>query len=132
MTTSLQKQKAMDIAMPIHGQSEPVGESRTMTVCLGKDNKVMWYLGMPENPLVKPQLVDYSKAGLRAALIKTEKDIAKSTGKSMIVILKPSSHSVYGNVVNAIDELNITNVSSYAVAEISPKDIDMLKQKNAY
>ena len=50
----------------------------------------------------------------------------------MAVILKPSPHSVYGNLVNAIDEMNITSVASYAVAEISHKDIDMLKQQNAY
>jgi hypothetical protein len=50
----------------------------------------------------------------------------------MIVILKPSEHSVYDNLVNAIDELNIGNVSSYAIADISPKDIEMLKAKGIY
>ena len=48
------------------------------------------------------------------------------------VILKPSQHSLYDNLVNAIDELNITNITSYAIADISSKDIDMMKQKGAY
>ena len=49
-----------------------------------------------------------------------------------MVILKPSAHSIYDNLVNSLDELNITSVASYAIADISPKDIEMLKQKNAY
>jgi hypothetical protein len=50
----------------------------------------------------------------------------------MMVVVKPSSHSVYANMVAAIDELNITGTESYAIADISPKDIDLLKQQNAY
>ena len=133
LTTTLQKQKAMAVTMPVKGpQDAGYAESRTMTICLGKNNQVLWYLGLPDKPLTKPQLVNYSKTGLRAALINTEKEVAKKTGKSMLVILKPSSHSIYNNFVNAIDELNIASVSTYAVADISPKDIDMLKQQNAY
>ena len=103
-----------------------------MTICLGKNNQVLWYLGLPDKPLTQSQLVNYSKTGLRAALLNTEKDVARKTGETMLVILKPSSHSIYDNFVNAVDELNIASVSTYAIAEISPKDIDMLKQKNAY
>lgn len=133
LTTSLTKPKAMDVAMPVKGS--PPGAyaaSRTMTICLGKNNQVMWYLGLPDNPLVKPTLVNYSKNGLRAAIINTEKSVQKATGKSLIVILKPSAHSIYNNLVASLDELNITSVSSYAITDISPKDIEMLQQNNAY
>jgi biopolymer transport protein ExbD len=132
MATSLAKPKAMDLAMPVGNQSEPVPETRTMTICLGNNNQVLWYMGMPERPLTAPQLVNFSKAGLRATLVNTSKGIFKKTGKPMIVVLKPSAHSVYSNFVAALDELNITNIQSYAVAQISPKDIDMLKQQKAF
>lgn len=69
MATSLAKPKAMDLAMPVKGPSEPVPESRTMTICLGNNNHALWYTGMPEKPLTTPQLVDFGKAGLRAALL---------------------------------------------------------------
>jgi len=133
MATSLAKPKAMSLAMPIpESPPEPVSDLRTMSVCLGKDNKVMWYMGMPEKPLTKPQLVDYSKKGLRAALMAKSKEILRSSRKPLIVILKPSDHSVYSNFVAALDEFNISNIQTYAVANITPNDIDMLKQQGAF
>jgi biopolymer transport protein ExbD len=133
LTTSLTKPKAMDIAMPVPDTPPgAVPETRTMTICLGKNNKILCYHGLPDKPLEQPEIVNYSKTGLRTAIHNMSQKILKATGKSMIVILKPSSHSIYDNLVNAIDELNIGNVPSYAIADISPKDIDMLKQKDAY
>ena len=132
MTTTLAKPKAMDLAMPIKGPASASPESRTMTICIGKDNQVLWYMGMPEKPLTSPQLVNFSKTGLRAALINTSKGVFERSGKPLIVILKPSSHSVYSDFVTALDELNITNIQSYSVADISPKDIDLLKQQKAF
>lgn len=133
MTTSLAKPKAMDLTMPVKGgPPEAVSELSTMSVCLGKDNKVIWYIGMPEKPLTPPQLVSFSKTGLRAALIAQSKDIMKSLHKPIFVILKPSDHSVYSSFVAALDEFNITNIQSYAVADITPKDVDMLKQQGAF
>jgi len=133
MATSLAKPKAMDLAMPDpENHPEGVPETRTMSVCLGKDNKVMWYMGMPENPLTAPQVVDFSKTGLRAALVAKRKEVLEDSGKPLIVILKPDQHSAYSDFVTALDELSITNIQSYAVADITPKDIDMLKQQGAF
>ncbi|HJP64589.1 MAG TPA: biopolymer transporter ExbD [Mucilaginibacter sp.] len=131
LTTSLNQPKRMDLTMPV-GPAGPVGESSTMTICLGKYNKVLCYLGMPERPLSTPVLVDYGKTGLRQTITNMKDKIFKSTGKPMMVVLKPSNHSLYDNLINTLDELNIANVPSYAIADISSKDIDMLKQKNAY
>jgi biopolymer transport protein ExbD len=132
LTTTFQKQKVMELNMPPAMPPEPVGMSSTMTVCLGKYNKALYYLGMPQKPLTVPAIVDYSKNGLRKAIIETGQKVYKATGKHLMVILKPSGHSVYANLVAALDELNITGVPSYAIVDISSKEIDMLKQKNAY
>jgi len=133
LTTSLIKPKAMDVSMPVK-DTPPGGyaASRTMTICLGKNNQAVWYVGLPDQPIVQPTIVNYSKTGLRMAIANTSKDILKKTGKTIIVIVKPSSLSLYDNLVNTLDELNIASVPSYAIADISPKDIHMLKQKNAY
>ena len=133
MATSLAKPKAMSLAMPIpESPPEPVSDLRTMSVCLGKDNKVMWYMGMPEKPLTTPKIVDFSKAGLRTVLVAKSKEVKQASGKMLIVILKPDEHSVYSNFVTALDELNITGIQSYAVANITPNDINMLKQQGAF
>ncbi len=131
LTTSLAKPRAMPIAMPV-GQTGGVAASTTMTVCLGTNNQALWYRGMTERPLTAPQIVGYGKDGLRRAIVDAGKQILKATGKQMMVIVRPSAHSKYADLVAAIDELNITAVKYYAIADISPKDIEMLKQEKAY
>ncbi|WP_345955661.1 biopolymer transporter ExbD [Mucilaginibacter sp. PAMB04168] len=130
LTTTLTKPRAMDLAMPVDGPSDPVPQSRTVTLCLGKDNKVLLYQGMPEK--ATPSVLDFSKNGLRKALLDVKERIYAATGKDVVVLVKPSNHSVYGNLVNTLDELNISQNSRYAIVDISAQDIDMLKKQSIY
>jgi biopolymer transport protein ExbD len=131
LTTSLMKQKAMPLAMPADGPPGPVPETRTMTICLGKNNQALWYIGMADKPLTTPKIVRYGK-DLQTTILENGKQIARTSGKEMIVLVKPSVHSVYENLVETIDELNIANVSTYAIAAVLPKDADLLKAKGIY
>ncbi|WP_259070760.1 ExbD/TolR family protein [Mucilaginibacter sp. X4EP1] len=131
LTTSLQKPHVMPVVMPVKGPDGFVPESRTMTFCLGKNNHVLWYMGMADHPLTQPRLIGYGK-DMRKVILDNARLIQSSTGKGIIVLVKPAEHSVYENLVNTLDELNITNVPTYAIAAISPKDIDLLKQKGVY
>jgi biopolymer transport protein ExbD len=131
MTTTLTKPKAMDVTMPV-GYSEPVPQSRTMTICLGKNNQAMYYLGTAEKPLIAATLTNYSNSGLRKAILNTRRYVQQTTGKSMIVVIKPAEHSIYENLVNTLDEMTITGVQQYAIADIAPKDISLLKDRQAY
>src|ERR1700744_2730124 len=72
LTTTLQKPKAMALTMPDSSNPEhttPYPESRTMTVLLGSHNKVEWYMGMPDHPLVAPTVTNFGKTGIMNALI---------------------------------------------------------------
>ncbi|MGN8071790.1 ExbD/TolR family protein [Mucilaginibacter sp. 22184] len=131
MTTTLAKPKAMDLAMPV-GSGDAVPASRSLTVCLGKNNQLMYYQGELKKPLIAPAITGFNKDGIRKVLFETAKVIYNKTSKSMIVLVKPSDHSVYSNLVNVLDELTITNVPSYAIVDIDPHDTDMLKQKGIY
>jgi biopolymer transport protein ExbD len=131
LTTTLSKPKAMDLSMPV-GDSEPVAQSRTMTICLGKNNQAMYYLGTAEKPLIAARLTNYSSNGLRKAIFETRKYVQQTTGKSMLVVIKPAEHSIYENLVNTLDEMTITNVQQFAIADIAPKDISLLKDRQAY
>jgi biopolymer transport protein ExbD len=132
LTTTLSKPKAMDLAMPDgpDGPNEPVSGKRTLTVCLGKDNKALLYTGLTQN--AQPQVVNYSKAGLRQALLEKQKAIHDATGKDMIVLVKPSAHSIYSNLVDALDELHITKNERFAIVDITPGDVDLLKKQALY
>src|SRR5579863_1945027 len=92
LATSLSKPKALSLALPVKGPAQARPESRTMTICLGKNNLVLWYMGMPERPLSVPRLIDFGKNGLRATLLSTNKQVLQRSGKPLIVILKPSAH----------------------------------------
>jgi biopolymer transport protein ExbD len=131
LTTTLSKPKAMPLAMPDDGpEVGQVSDKRTVTLCLGSNNKVMWYQGLTEH--ASPTVVDFTKAGLRKVLIETSNNILAGTGKDMIVLVKPSDRSIYANLVDAIDELNITNNDRYAIVNISHEDLDLLKANAIY
>lgn len=131
LTTTLSKPKAMPLAMPDDGEERgEVSDKRTVTLCLGSNNKVMWYQGLAEK--ASPAVVNFTQAGLRKVLIEARNKIRTATGKDMIVLVKPSDHSIYANLVDAIDELNITNNDRYAIVNISGEDVSLLKQKAIY
>lgn len=130
MTTTLAKPKAMDLAMPDDGgDGMPVPASRTLTVVLGKSNKAMYFLGELKNPIIAPSVTDFSANGIRKAIMETNKKVHDSSGKSMIVLVKPSDKSQYSNLVSTLDELAITGIQQYAIVDIMPADVDALKQK---
>ena len=133
LTTTLSKPKAIPLTMPDkHGENVGfVAASSTMTICLGKSNQAMWYLGLADKPLIAPTLTNYGN-DLNKVILSTAKRVQAATGHSLMVIIKPSAKSIYKNLVSTIDELNITQTSSYAIADIAPKDIDLLKQKGIY
>jgi biopolymer transport protein ExbD len=134
LTTTLSKTKAMDVAMPDDSGERglPVPASRSFTICLGKNNQVMYYLGELKNPVIAPTVTGFNNNGIRHAILETSKKVFDKTGKSMIVLVKPSDHSVYNNLVNTLDELNITKIPSYAIVTIDGHDTDALKQKGVY
>jgi biopolymer transport protein ExbD len=131
LTTSLAKPRAMEVAMPADVTPGAVPLSRSMTICLGKNNQVLYYLGMADKPLTGPKLTS-SADGIRKAIIETQKQVLATTGKSLIVLVKPDKNSIYSNLVDALDELNITGVQTYAIVNIDAKDIGLMKKQDVY
>ena len=135
-TTTLQKPKAMDLAMPDKDENKeirlPVPASRTMTVLLGSHNKVEWYIGESTNFLSPPTVESFGKAGIRKSLIEKGKEILQASGKPMIVLVSPSSKSTYADMFTMMDELNIVNNEQRAIVDITPTQIELLKRDNIY
>jgi biopolymer transport protein ExbD len=135
-TTTLQKPKAMDLAMPdnsVKTQQLPIAASRSMTLLLGSHNKLEWYMG--EAGKSAPTVDNYGKDGLRKALIENAKKVADTHNadeKLMEVVIKPSDKSTYENLVATLDEMSITNIKIYAIVPITQIEIDDLKKNNIY
>lgn len=137
LTTTLQKPKAMDLTMPDQQDKEEkvemdVAESRTMTILIGKNNKVEWYIGQLLKPVAGPTIDGFGKNGLRKTLLEKSAEIKRTSGKDMIVIIKPSSKSTYENVVSVMDELNIVGNQIRAIQDISQDDIGLLTAHGLY
>lgn len=135
LTTTLQKPKAMDLTMPDKDKNNEdaqldVAASRTMTLLLGSDNQLEWYVGEPGK--TAPTKDTYGKNGLRKTLMEKSKEIKETTGKDMIVLIKPSDKSNYNNVVTVMDELNIINNQIRAIVKILPMEVDLLKRDGLY
>jgi biopolymer transport protein ExbD len=137
LTTTLNKPKAMDLIMPDKDQKtnlqEPVPETRSMTILLGKDHKLEWFIGQIQKPLTPPTVDNFGKDGIRKVLLDESKRIREASGgKPMIVLVKPSDKSVYGDMVNIMDELNIANIDIRAIVDITQSDINLLQRDNLY
>ncbi|MBM3405308.1 MAG: biopolymer transporter ExbD [Bacteroidetes bacterium] len=57
----------------------------------------------------------------------TIKEMKKADKKGPIVLIKANDLAKYKDIVNIIDEMAICNIASYAVVDISPVELEMLK-----
>lgn len=136
MATTLAKPKAMDTYWPDKSKKEiqlPVPESRTMTVLLGNNHQLEWFVGAPG--ATPPTVDNFGKNGIRKTLIENNKKIeATHAGPDnyMILLIKASDKATYKDFVNIMDEISITQVKSYAVVAITPAEIALLKKDGLY
>ena len=138
LTTSLNKPQSMDLGMPDkQKKDEPkdemlVADNRSLTVLLGENDKVKWYLGQFATPLAGPELVTYGKDGIRKELLTRVKSVIAETGdpkKGLIVIIKPSKKSTYRNLVDILDEMAICKVKTYAIVDITKEEVALLDKE---
>ena len=112
LTTSLSKPIAMDIAKPDKDEKNEqrleLRASQTMTILLGKNNKVAWYMG--EAGKSQPSIEGFGQ--IRQSIMANKKKVQAASGKSIIMVIKPTSGSTYKNFVDIMDELNIAKITT--------------------
>jgi biopolymer transport protein ExbD len=135
LTTSMNKPGAFGLNMPDSNVPKPpliIPESRTLTLCIGSNHQVLYYLGMTEKPLTEPKLCSFDKDGVRKAILDMQALVLKNTGKSMMVLIKPSDKSQYVDLVNTLDEMKITGIEIFPIETIGNKEVAFLQQKKVY
>jgi len=136
MTTTLAKPKAMDMFMPDKSKPDvqlPVPETRTMTVWLGANDKIEWFVGKPGGS--QPTIDNFGKDGIRKSLVEQNKKIKEThqgPDNDMIVLVKASDHATYKDFVNMLDELNIAGITRYGVVDITAPEVAQLKKDGNY
>lgn len=128
LATTMNKPKAMEVNKPekLEDKDEepPIKMSKTLTMMLGDNNKIYWYVA-PDNADVDGNLVldsvDYSPTGLRKLIKRRQKEVAEQWGEKQkddfFVMIKPLPGSKLKNTVDALDEMTICDVKRYAILE---------------
>jgi biopolymer transport protein ExbD len=142
LTTTLSKPQSMPLALPDKTPPDEiekpikVDENRTLTVLLGDNDKMIYYMGLLEKPIAGPKDIAYGKDGIRKELLKRKKTVLEystALGKpknGIIVIIKPSKKSNYRNLVDILDEMAIVGVETNAIVnEFSPEETKLLEGK---
>jgi len=144
LTTTLSKPQSMPLAMPDKSlPNEPdknmkVPEHRTMTILIGKDNTLAWYMGFFNTPIVPVTQDKFGKDGIRKVLLQrvaAAKEAAKKEGnpdEGLIVNIKASDEANYKNLVDILDEMAITDPQLYAIGDITEPEIEKLKELGMY
>lgn len=144
LTTTLSKPQSMDLAMP-DKDIDPTEDQtetpawRTLTVVLGSDDKIAYYIGAIDNPQEEswePKITSYGKNGIRQIILDKSKEVkARVTNpekEALVILIKPSNKSNYKNFVDILDEMAITQEKRYAVMDMTDEDVEMLIEKGAY
>ena len=159
LCTSLSKPQTMEISMPTKDTQEDmqtkVAASRAITLLLGEDDKVYYYLGEPNyQDYTSLKETTYTPDGLRAVLLarnanvvarinelkkkkldgeiteeefKTQSTEIKKDENAPVVSIKGTDESTYKNLIDALDEMQICNISRYAIVPKAEGDLWLIK-----
>jgi len=141
LTTTLSKPQSMPLAMPDKDVEKPkedimkIPEDRMMTILVGKDNRLLWYMGQLASPRMQPTEAAFGKNGIRKEILKNTayaKKFAAKPDEGLIVNIKASDAASYKNLVDILDEMAINKVQLYAIGDITPEEVTLLKDKGLY
>lgn len=111
-------------------------ETRTITILLDKDDKMIVYSGLLAYPLESPKEIKYGKDGIRKELSNKNKAVLEYSAKygkpnrGAIVIIKPSKKSNYKNLVDILDEMKIADIQTYVIVnDYTPEETKLLAAK---
>ncbi len=124
------------------------------------DKIVYYFIDAKSGEPLTPEVTNYSAGGVRAMLLRENKkrnpvldsipiykemlnnrkikedqyksyvsDI-KAYKEALIVVIKASDKSRYNNLIDILDEMLICNIGRYAVVDITPAEVEMLKSVN--
>ncbi|MEN9918727.1 MAG: hypothetical protein RL662_1163 [Bacteroidota bacterium] len=128
--------------------------SRTLTLFLDGNNTVYYYMGMPDDKKAADlHMANLGDSSLRDVLLQNNRGIAqdikllkqqkqrkeisdagfktrladlKKSKEGLTVLIKPTQKSIYRDLVNTLDEMQICNIGRYTVLEMSDADRKIL------
>ena len=120
-TTTMSQPKAMGLVLPSDKDKTDSGktpESKTISLILSANNIIYCYHGLE---IDKITTTDYTAKGIRNIIVQKQKKLG-SHAKEMVVLIKPTDKSSYGNVVDVLDEMTINSVKTYVLMDADAKE----------
>lgn len=156
LTTTFSKPKTMEINMPFDPEDKKDIQkvNNALTLLLTENDEIYWYFGEFKKEETKLQKTDFSKDGAHKILLdynrwckeevqrlekqRDSRSIADSTFKRLAVkakgdkralmaLVKTDDKATYGNVIDMLDELNVCYVGKYALVDLSPDELELMK-----
>jgi biopolymer transport protein ExbD len=117
LTTTFRKPYIKPLTMPEpveHPQQLQMLKARNaFSVVLAEHNKIYWWIGL-EAPAAP---TNYSKEGIRKILLEQS-----AANPDLMVLIKPMEKSRYENMVDILDEVDIADITRYAIVEVTEED----------
>lgn len=127
-TTSMSEPKAMKLKLPAQpkdNDSMVTAEGKTLNIIAGDNGKVHFYMG---NDVSSIKETSFGSNGVRSQIIQKQKIVEKKYGdsKELMILLKPTSHSSYENVVELLDEMLINGVTRYVLTDPTTAELKQI------
>jgi biopolymer transport protein ExbD len=129
LTTTFAKPRVLQLTMPVPDKKQPslVASKQAMTIVLGKNHQLHYYYGLyapadPTVPVPTLQTTNFGARGIRQALLARQ-----SQQPEPIILIKPSPQATYRDMVDILDEMNITNQKKYALTDLGTADRQLLQ-----
>ncbi|MBX9784710.1 MAG: biopolymer transporter ExbD [Chitinophagaceae bacterium] len=119
-TTELSKPKAFKLSVPDDSViKNETPEKSTITLIMKENGVIDYYEGFEEKPLKKGTVELYSKPSLRDHLMDKRKRIIRQLGNdsNYTVLIQPSTLTSYKEIVDVLDEMQITAIKKYVLLE---------------
>ena len=138
-TTTMSTPKATDLFMPKDDTThpQPLPNSLALSLLLDNNNKVYYYNGDFKEAVNANKIFEtnYSTYGGIGKIIRQKQKDIDASGKfadgrkGLMLLIKPTSGSVYKNVIDALDEAVINDVRKYAIVEPANEEISYIRSK---
>ena len=117
-STTMNQPTAFNLSMPKdtsrRHDSMNVKESGVLTLIPGENNIVYYYFKKDPSTM---QSVSYKN--VRDIILNKKRNTEHD---DLFIIIKPAKEASFANVVNILDEMNINDISRYAMAKISDQE----------
>lgn len=145
VTTTLAKPRSMVINMPYVNDEDKTPPNKikaktALTILPGKDHRIYYYEGIGDNPADPPKLKIAAFKGqenIRKVITAKKKEIAALISKGdlrpkdqLTVLIKPDTTSTYADLVSILDEMNINDVATYAIVDITSLEQAWIKARD--